>query len=53
MDLDSSITSIIKAQNEAKKLEFQNKILKIGYYSLGVVAIGIGGYLGGKAIKLW
>jgi hypothetical protein len=51
--VDSSIITITDAQKEAKKLELQNKILKISLYGTTITIAGIAIYLGGEAFHLW
>jgi predicted PurR-regulated permease PerM len=51
--IDSSIIVITDAQKQANVLIFQNKLLKIGLYSAGIILTGEVIYLGGKALKVW
>jgi len=46
-DLDASTLSITQAQNDAKALELQNGILKIGCWSFGIGLAGVGVYEAG------
>ncbi len=53
-DLTASTQSIIRAQHQAKVLEAQNRLLKIGLFSAAAVIVGVGGYaLGHYALHWW
>jgi len=52
-DLSDSIASTIRAQADAKALELENKVLKIGGSVLLVVAVVVAGYEGGRALRWW
>jgi phage-related minor tail protein len=52
-NIDNSIKVITDAQKQAAKLEFQNKLLKIGCISFGIPLGIIGIYYGDKALKVW
>ena len=51
--IDGSIIVITDAQKQADKLIFQNKLLKISLYSVGIILTSEAIYLGGKALKAW
>ncbi len=50
--LDST-QSITRAQAAARALEFENGLLKVGCFTLGVVAIAGVVHMGGRALRLW
>jgi len=52
-DLISSTASITQAQNQARVLEAQGKLLKIGLVSALAVIAGVGVYSGGRAAHFW
>jgi hypothetical protein len=52
-DLSASTVSIIKAQGEAKKVLFENSLLKIGLYITVPVAVIGTAYVVGRIVKWW
>ena len=52
-DLQSSMRSITKAQADAKGLEAQVSVLRIGCITLGVGLGAVAVYEGGHALKVW
>lgn len=52
-DLSDSIASTIRAQGEAKALEAQVGLLRIGCITLGVTVGAIAVYEGGHLLKVW
>jgi Trp operon repressor len=52
-DLNDSIASITRAQGEAKKLEYENTLLKVGCVSFGIGLAAVAAYEGGRALKWW
>ena len=51
--LQNSILSITKAQVDAKALEAQNSVLRIGCITFGVGLGVVAVYEGGRALKVW
>jgi hypothetical protein len=51
--LDASTQSITRAQADAKALEIQVGLLKVGCWTFGVGCAGAAVYEGGRVLKLW
>lgn len=51
--LSDSLRSITKAQDEAKKLVNTTTLLRIGCWTLGILAVGESAYIVGHALKWW
>lgn len=52
-DLDASILSTTRAQEEAKRLEIKLAFFKIGFFTVGIGAVVLGSYEAGRYFKLW
>ncbi len=52
-DLNDSTKSIILAQTQAKSLEAQLGVARIGFIAAGVVAVVLMGYEGGRVTGAW